>query len=292
MPFHWTGTTAFVLRSDRHPIGGINPTLVTSTGAHSGDENMAEQDNPTAEPEYTGDNTTMNQQITATPATNLDMEEIEGEPTNTGEPEPPPSTYGIPTPHDSTAVHYDGGLIPPHQQALYAPATPTENFQDQRNRFDRQETLPFHSNVHGPPSRYGSTTSRTTTTQGSTPYARPRPTDLAKAGTLTLPPGWTREDGFLTLDDCKDKWILCQDKFVRRHYLSRSKLFDPSDPTANCPVPLHYLSKDRQITGTNGMSKYDRWKQQRDKDTQGTWTGRTAFKIYPAYRLLAREDFL
>ena len=155
-----------------------------------------------------------------------------------------------------------------------------------------------------PPPRYGPSTSRTTTAPGSAPYARTRPTDpeiallqntydtdLAKAGTLTLPPGWTLENGFLTLDDCRDEWILCQDKLVRRHYVPRSKLFDPNDPRANCPVPLHYLSKDRQTTGTNGVSKYDRWKQQRDKDTQGTWTGRTTFKILPAFRLLAREAF-
>ena len=69
---------------------------------------MAEQDSPMAESQQHGDDTTVNQQTAAAPAANLDMEEIEEEPTSTGEPEPPPSTHGVLTPHDSTAVHYDG----------------------------------------------------------------------------------------------------------------------------------------------------------------------------------------
>ena len=85
--------------------------------------------------------------------------------------------------------------------------------------------------------------------------------------------------------------MLRNDKLIRRHYLPRDALLDPSDATAGCPLPPHYLSKDRQTTGADNLNKYDRWKQQGSETTQHTWTRQTSFKILPAYRLLAYEAF-
>ena len=97
---------------------------------------------------------------------------------------------------------------------------------------------------------------------------------------LRLPPGWTLENGFLALED----------KLIRKHYLPRDTLFDPSDQAAGCPLPLHYLSKVDRITRAAGHKEtYDRWKQQGGKATAQTWTGQTVFKILPAFRLLAMD---
>ena len=116
-------------------------------------------------------------------------------------------------------------------------------------------------------------------------------TDLIKADYLTLPPGWKLENGYLTLDECRDEWALYGDKLVRRHYLPRNKLFDPTSKGVNCPLPTHYLSKDRQTLGTGNINKYDRWKQKKDEETTHSWTGRTVFKVLPTFRLLAKEAF-
>ena len=72
------------------------------------------------------------------------------------------------------------------------------------------------------------------------------------------------ENGYLTLEATKDEWIFKHDKLIRKHYLPRNQLFDTADPATGCPLPLHYLSKDRHTTGSDNLDKYDRWKQQKD----------------------------
>ena len=80
-------------------------------------------------------------------------------------------------------------------------------------------------------------------------------------------------------------------KLIRKHYVPRDTLFDPSDQSNGCPLPLHYLSKDRVTRAAGHKETYDRWKQQKDRTTPHTWTGQTIFKILPAYRRLAMDMF-
>ena len=211
-------------------------------------------------------------------------------PQSAGEPERPPSMPETPT-------------VPSHQKELYTPAT-TETFQQRRARVDRQETLSFYQPATGRvrygPNREVFDSARAT----ASPYTRPPApdpeealtlstfdTDLAKADQLTLPPGWTLENGFLTLEDPRDEWTLHSDKLIRKHYEPRDTMFDPSDPTNGCPLPLHYLSKDRVTKAAGYKETYDRWKQQKDRTTPHPWTGQTIFKILPAYRRLAMDMF-
>ena len=116
-------------------------------------------------------------------------------------------------------------------------------------------------------------------------------TDLNRVDGTTLPPGWKLENGFLTLDVCKDEWTIQNNKLIRRHYIPRNQLFDPSEETVGCPLPVHYLSKDRHTTSSASMNNYDRWKKKGNTTTAYAWTGQTSFKITPAYRLLAHEAF-
>ena len=115
--------------------------------------------------------------------------------------------------------------------------------------------------------------------------------DMAKADASTLPPGWRLENGYLTLEDTRDEWIFKDDKLIRRHYLPRNHYFDPAEQDAGCPLPLHYLSKDRHTLGSDSLNQYDRWKQKKNTYRQQAWTGSTIFKIMPAYRHLARQIF-
>ena len=305
MPFQWTGSTTFVLRTDRHSGSSSSPPNVPTTTPTPMDED-GDGHAPGDEPQT--DTTAAHEQSRqgappGAPTVDLNITEIT-EQDSTGEPEPPPSTHGAPTPHATTAsVHYDGGQIPEHQQQLYAPPAPTESFHDQRTRFDRQETLSLQPTASGQ-DRYGPQARGHNTTRGPTPYAKPAPpdpdmaltlstydTDLNRVDDSTLPPGWKLENGFLTLDVCKDEWTIQNNKLIRRHYIPRNQLFDPADETAGCPLPLHYISKDRHTTGSANLNKYDRWKKKGNITTEHAWTGQTSFKIMPAYRLLAHEAF-
>ena len=62
--------------------------------------------------------------------------------------------------------------------------------------------------------------------------------DLTKADNMILPPDWKLENGYLILDECRDEWALYGDKLVRRHYLQRNKLFDPTSNELSLAEPL------------------------------------------------------
>ena len=79
---------------------------------------------------------------------------------------------------------------------------------------------------------------------------------MAKADVSTLPPGWRLENGYLTLEDARDEWIFKDDKLIRRHYLPRNHYFEPTEQDAGCPLPLHYLSKDRHTLDSDNLNQY------------------------------------
>ena len=301
MPFSWTGTTTFILRTDR--------------GAPPGDDDVQMEQQPTAplpptagteehdnSPEPTTGSTTTGIMTPAMPPGDppaaAPAEHTGPPPSSSGEPEPPPSVLG-------DATYDEQVTIPEHQQAVYNTPERQESFQERRSRYDKQETLSFYAPTDNRV-RYGPNKEPFETLRTS-PYSKPKApdpeealtmstydADLTKADNMTLPPGWKLENGYLTLDECRDEWTLYGDKLVRRHYIPRNKLFDPISKGANCPLPTHYLSKDRQTLGTgniNKYDKYDRWKQKKDEDTTYSWTGRTVFKVLPAFRLLAKEAF-
>ena len=297
MPFHWTGATTFVLRTDRRqpaspmttpPIGETtgdhqpmdqDPTTSSLTGSQQDDANTPEAGNNEQAPE---------QPPMATEATQHPASSI-GE-----EPEPPPSVIE----QEITPS------VPEHQQALYRQPETPETFQQQRARVDRQETLSFYTPSTTGRIRYGPNREvfedrRSTTSPYSKPPAPDPETALlqatyeahVKADVSTLPPGWRLENGYLTLEDTRDEWIFKDDKLIRRHYLPRNHCFEPTEQDAGCPLPLHYLSKDRHTLGSGNLNQYDRWKQKKNTYRQQAWTGSTIFKIMPAYRLLARQIF-
>ncbi|CAK9009019.1 Copia protein [Durusdinium trenchii] len=298
MPFSWTGTTTFILRTDRR--------------APPGDDDVPMEQQPTASPPPTagteghGNNPEPTTGSTTTgimspamppgdPPAAASAEHAGRPPSSSGEPEPPPSVLG-------DATHDDQVIIPEHRQAVYSAPERQESFRERRSRYDKQETLSFYTPTDNRV-RYGPNKEPFETLRTS-PYSKPKApdpeealtmstydADLTKADNMTLPPGWKLENGYLTLDECRDEWTLYGDKLVRRHYLPRNKLFDPTSKGANCPLPAHYLSKDRQTLGAGNINKYDRWKQKKDEETTHSWTGRTVFKVLPAFRLLAKEAF-
>ena len=58
-----------------------------------------------------------------------------------------------------------------------------------------------------------------------------------------LPAGWTLEKGMIAMDEVKDEWRLEGNYITRKHYLPRNCDYKREEDT--CPLPLHYLMKDR-----------------------------------------------
>ena len=186
--------------------------------------------------------------------------------------------------------------LPALDPPLSVPEPTTTTFTDARRYHEREETAILRPQPYGP--------ERTRPTPAS-PYSRPPDaTDDATnhvfevfftaADQAALPTGWyISNDGMITLqDEPEDEWILRDGWLVRRHYVPRDTLFDPSSGEADCPVPLHHLSKDRctKMSGNQGRVLHDRWRN-RGASPSTTWTGATYFKLTQNYRGLAREYF-
>ncbi|CAK9107466.1 Copia protein [Durusdinium trenchii] len=298
MPFHWIGTTTFILRTDRRQPA---PAMTTPPiGEATGEDQPMDQDPTTNAQEAS------QQDGTGTTGADSRGQTPESPPMAAETTRPPASSIGEePEPPPSVIEQEIIAPVPEHQRALYHAPETRETFQQQRARVDRQETLSFYTPSTTGRIRYGPNREvfenrRSTTSPYNKPPAPDPETallqatyeaDMAKADATTLPPGWRLENGYLTLEDTRDEWIFKDDKLIRRHYLPRNHYFDPAEQDAGCPLPLHYLSKDRHTLGSDSLNQYDRWKQKKNTYRQQAWTGSTIFKIMPAYRHLARQIF-
>ena len=65
-----------------------------------------------------------------------------------------------------------------------------------------------------------------------------------------LPPGWKSENG-------QDEWRLDGNFLTKMHKTSRNKEFTPTEQS--CPVPLHFLTKQRMTKMTSGKLVRDKW---------------------------------
>ena len=95
--------------------------------------------------------------------------------------------------------------------------------------------------------------------------------DVLDGTTMTLPPGWMMEHGYLTLEEPNDEWSIKD----------------------GCPIPLSYITKDR-VTRTQGKTIHDAWTRPSSKThsiNEYPWTGTTKFKIHQTHRQQAREHF-
>ena len=307
MPFAWTGDTTFTLRTGR--LTTRQTTQLTDTTPQIIEDAAMTPNTEIIDSPMTTTPTELTEQPTAEAMPQQTPQSI-------AEPEPaPPSIAGdmperaISTNTQDPAASPSAGqqmTIPEHQRQLYTPAA-GETFAQQRARIDRQETLSYYQptsmrTVYGPnreaferPHQITTPYGRHATTEEEDVNKATESTydtDIQQAEQQTLPPGWKLEKGYLTLDmdNIQDEWQLHRDKLVRRHYLPRNRLFDPSNEQAGCPIPVQYLGKDR-ITKSNGVKYNDRWKSKSAAKTTHTWTGTTTFKIPLAYRKLAAEYF-
>ena len=178
--------------------------------------------------------------------------------------------------------------VPEHQRQLYEPS-PSENFQAQRARVDKQETLSFLNK----PIPYGPIRSETAR---SSPYDHEVSEDLNFQIDIDvekmseLPPGWHVEKGWLCLDAPTDEWSLEGNWLIRNHYIPRKRGYRPTEE--ECPIDLNYLAKDRVTHTSHGTFK-DRWKRHSINPLieEAFWTGQTKFKLKPNWRTKAQDDY-
>ena len=307
MTYQWTGTTTFTLRSaatTTTPTMAEDTTMTPSTAMNQQQQLPTGHAAPapiTAEADNIHDDTLP--PIPETPATLPSLD--------TSEPhfEPDPSQRNTPRSNNNDDNITPPIPVPPDVTALYQPQQPGETFEQLRSRYQQQETLYYRQPQYGPALPIEPASNR------STPYNTPqRPNintpnaeadvaevsytgydvDVLNGTTMTLPPGWTMEHGYLTLEEPKDEWSIKDGWLIRRHYVPRRDLFDPETSTeATCPVPLSYLTKDR-VTKTQGRTVHDQWTKHRNSGTdfsQHPWTGTTKFKIHQTHRQQAREHF-
>ena len=305
MPYHWTGTTTFTVRSTA-------PTSNSTTTAHlatptTATINAADGTPPDHEAELD-----IVDEILDEPMDNNTLPAIPPTPTNSTattepqlEPEPPTTTA-----RESTTAATP--TIPEHQQQLYRPPQQGETFEQMRARVDRQETLSIYQPHHGAitygPNR--ETFAREDRPHNTvTPYHRATQPeeadvteqtyhtydniDLMSDSTQSLPPGWyISSNGTIELGDTQDEWHIRKGWLVRRHYVARTDKYIPDQAT--CPLPLSYLGKDR-VTKYPAYTCHDRWRSKADTEQQQPsvqpWTGTTSFKILQTHRREAEECF-
>ena len=207
--------------------------------------------------------------------------------------------------------------IPEHQRQLYE-AQPAETFAQQRARTQQQETLLFRPPSNTPDMQTTNTTAPTpdhlqeATTSPTIPYGpvrqteQPRETpyshkplddetvemtmDVDVLNQAHLPGGWKSENGYVSLDNPKDEWIIEGNYLTRKHYLPRQESFEPTED--NCPLPLKYLRKDRYTKCNNQMVR-DKWTRPslNKKLQEAPWTGYTRFKIHTSYKKEAKQAY-
>ena len=299
MPYNWTGTTTFTVRSN-HNSTHTTTTPPTTTSNFPTVLNTPTTEDMTIETDHEPNHSA---DLPAIPPTPTDS-------TGTTEPqhEPDPPTTAATLPAANTPA------IPAHQQQLYQPRQPGETFEQLRARVDRQETLslyqPHHGMVtYGPNRETFAREERPHNT--STPYHRATQPeekditeqtyhtydniDLLSDSNQSLPPGWhIISDGTIELGDTQDEWQLKKGWLIRKHYLARTSKYEPDEAT--CPIPLAYLGKDR-VTKYPAYTSHDRWRNKRDTTHQQQqeeaqpWTGSTCFKILQASRQQAATCF-
>ena len=208
------------------------------------------------------------------------------EPSQEPSEEPPIRTTRPPTPSAQPRPTLD-----PATAELYESA-PAETFQQQRLRFNRQETLSFapfrHRRTHGANPYPDSTAAAD---QPATPQQPPE--QLAGQGfylenldTTSLPHGWHMdEQGYLQLDDrVTDYWELKAGCLIRHHLIPRRGRMHIDQLPKDCPVSAEQLDKLKitlvhQHDGRSRLHTDDGTVTTPPEGTTGTWTGTTVFQL-------------
>ena len=188
---------------------------------------------------------------------------------------PTPSAQPRPTLDPATAELYE--------------SAPAETFQQQRLRFNRQETLSFapfrHRRTHGANPYPDSTAAAD---QPAAPQQPPE--QLAGQGfyleNLDTTHGWHMdEQGYLQLDDrVTDYWELKAGCLIRHHLIPRRGRMHIDQLPKDCPVSAEQLDKLKitlvhQHDGRSRLHTDDGTVTTPPEGTTGVWTGTTVFQL-------------
>ena len=305
----WTGTTTFLL--DPENITDEDDYAPT-TPRNTDDENLDTEETENLDDDSRGgsiQSTTSPGAPIARPSVAPGLQHDPGQEHDPGLPPVPesPMSQSEAEPNsepDMPTSNLDPTIeIPSAQQQVYLPGT-NETFEQQRARVNRQETLlfrapnpPLQSVPEQQPEEYGPQRRQA---DRETPYSQ-RPLEDEKVDfsldvdllTQTdLPHGWSCENGYLQLGEIQDEWKIEGNYLTRYHYVSRDKAFQLSPD--NCPIPIHFLTKQRITKITEGPIVRDKWARTSPvpKLTGHQWTGYTRFKIHACHRRAAKQTFL
>lgn len=234
LTYQWTGTTTFTLRSTTSTTATAPAADITTPATIHTDHDM---ESPDAEADAQPDDALP--PIPETPMTTPSVD-MSSEPL--GEPDPSRQTTPAPPPP-----------LAPEVATLFGPQQPGETFEQLRSRYEQQETLYYRQPQYGPANPIQPANNR------PAPYtAQQRPAantanaepdvaevtytsydaDVLEGTTMSLPPGWMIEHGYITLEEPKDEWSIKDGWLIRRHYVPRQHLFDP-EQTERQPAPFH-----------------------------------------------------
>ena len=290
LTYQWTGTTTFTLRSTTSTTATAPAADITAPATIHTDHDM---ESPDAEADAQPDDA-----LPPIPETPMTTPSVDMSSEIVGEPDPSRQTTPAPPPP-----------LAPEVATLFGPQQPGETFEQLRSRYEQQETLYYRQPQYGPANPIQPANNRpapyTTQQRPAANTANAEPdvaevtytsydADVLEGTTMSLPPGWMIEHGYITLEEPKDEWSIKDGWLIRRHYVPRQHLFDPEQTEeTTCPIPLSYLTKDR-VTKTPGRTTHDRWTKhcnQAPDLEQHLWTGTTKFKIHQSHRQQAREHF-
>ena len=298
----WTGTTTFFINTNGLSDNEYSPgTPLPEDDQHSDDDqHHGEPHQPEESEQEPGSHPTSTTSPDDTMTGGTRSHGLHPLPEENAQPEIPPSMTSPlsrletePAEEPTVAsVTMDPSLandpnfqMPPEQQQLYQPPTGGETFAQRRARTERQETLLFKPKQpsYGP---------QRPAEPRETPYSgKPLSTDDNINATLDidivketgLPAGWILEKGMIAMDE--------GNYITRKHYLPRNSDYKPEEDT--CPLPLHYLMKDR-YTKMGTQLVRDKWSRpsKNKKLCSDWWTGYTRFKICTYWRKDAKRIFM
>ena len=230
---------------------------------------------------------------TSLPPVPGDDDEVISEPSQEPSEEPPvaPSMPSTPAPRPPTTQPQP--TLDPATAALYE-SQPAETFQQQRLRFNRQETLSFapfrRRPQHGQPP-YPTAESTGATEAHAPPLPAPEQLDgqaffIENLDAKSLPSGWrVDEQGYLQLEEkIADYWELKAGCLIRHHMIPRRGRMHIEHLPKDCPINPDQLDqlKITMVHQANGRSQLytdDGTVTSPPDDTKGAWTGTTIFQL-------------
>ena len=218
---------------------------------------------------------------------------ILSEPSQEPSEEPPVAPSMPPTPVPQPPATQSQPTLDPATAALYE-SQPAETFQQQRLRFNRQETLSFapfrRRHQHGQPP-YPTAESTEATEAHVPPLPAPEQLDgqaffIENLGAKSLPSGWrVDEQGYLQLEEkIADYWELTAGCLIRHHMVPRRGRMHIEHLPKDCPINPDQLGKIKitmvhQANGRSQLHTDDGTVTSPPDGTKGAWTGTTIFQL-------------